>query len=722
MTTTDFRAVLGRNMNWIIPAGIFLLAAGIRIGFFLSLRTDPISTYPILDAAYYERWARDILSGIPFTEHAYFTEPGYAFLLAAFFRIFDDGKTAIAIFQMLLGSLTPVVIFLGTRKLSRSVGIAAVSGLLAAIAAPPVFYDALLLKTSVELFLLSVIVLAVASFWEKRLPLPLFGTGVIIGTTALVKANILYSVPILAVAILFRNKKADRQRVMAAAMFVLGTALAISPAGIRNYLADGSIAPINASGGPNLYIGSWEGADGSLKPPEFVSVDPEHEESSWRAFAEASLNRQLSSGDVSGFWSRKAVFEEIIPHPVRFIGLTMTKLGLIVSSRVLDDNYFPGYGAERFPILGFLLPAWILIIMGVLGTVLAMMNQSVRMTWLPVAVIALAYTGTLVLAHVAERYRIALFPMLLPGAGYFVVTTFRRIRSGRFLSAFWILIPFLILSGLAFISGETASSTTGPDMKTAIAEKADRSGDRETARRFNESALQENPFHVPSLLLASRIALEENRTGEALSYARRALRADPEAGTAELRTAYEAETGKLQGDDFGNAVKRLTDPSMGTGKIADPNYWTGMGFFRKRDFEKALPFFERASANDPENAAALGNLATCYKNTKQPDLALPLFRRIIEKDPYNLAIRFNLAQFYEAKKDTFAAMKEYEAMQDIVPGFHLARFNIAELALKRNDKNRARSELSAFIKENRGDPRKTQLIREAEQTLERIGK
>jgi tetratricopeptide (TPR) repeat protein len=258
-------------------------------------------------------------------------------------------------------------------------------------------------------------------------------------------------------------------------------------------------------------------------------------------------------------------------------------------------------------------------------------------------------------------------------------------------------------------------------MKIAIAKKALDADDREVARSLNERALQENPFHVPSLLSASRLALEEGRFEDALSYARRALRADPEAGTAEVGIAYEATTGKLAGDALRDSIDTLSKPSAGTGKISDPDYWAGMDFFRKRDFEKALPFFERAAARDPENMAALGNLATTYKNTNKPDLALPLFKRIIGSDPYNLAVRFNLAQFHEAKKDAFAAMKEYESIQAIVPGFHLIRFNIAELALKRNDKARAKAELSAFIEENRGDPRKEPLVREAERTLERIG-
>lgn len=721
MTTTNLRVIFSKHAFWIIPTAIFLLALGIRIGFFLSIRNDPVVLYPILDAAAYTKWAENILSGIPFTEHAYFTEPGYAFLLALFFRIFEDGKTAIALFQILLGSLTPVLIFFSAKRLASSVSVATVSGFLAALTAPPVFYDVLLLKTGVELFLLSILTLVITIAWEKRDPKQFFGIGALIGLTALVKANILLAAPILALAVFFRNIRRDKSTFLAAAALVFGVLLVVSPAAIRNHRADGSLTLINASGGPNLYIGVWEGADGSLKPPEFISVDPEQEESTWRAFAEASLNRKLSADEVSGFWTSQAL-REIISHPVRFADLTLTKIGLLLSSTVLDDNYFPGYGAERFPLLGYLLPAWLLIITGILGTVIAMTNRTMRVEWLPIALLALVYAGTLILAHVAERYRLALIPFLLPGAGLFLVTMVRRIRSGSFLPIFWLALPLLILSGLAFSSGENASSTTGPDMKIALAKKALDADDREVARSLGESALQENPFHVPSLLSASRLALEENRLEDALSFARRALRADPEAGTAELRIAYEATTGKLADDALRDSIEKLSEPGAGAGKVTDPDYWTGMDFFRKRDFEKALPFFERAAARDPENAAALGNLATAYKNTNKPDLALPLFRRIIGSDPYNLAVRFNLAQFHEAKKDAFAAMKEYESIQAIVPGFHLVRFNIAELALKRNDKTRARTELSTFIEENRGDSRKEPLIREAEKTLERIGK
>jgi tetratricopeptide (TPR) repeat protein len=711
---------LSRNAGVVVPIALFLVALSIRIGFFLSVKNDPLVSYPILDAAAYAEWAGHILAGTPFTEHAYFTEPGYAFLLAFFFRLFEDGKTAVAFFQILLGSLTPVLIFFSAKKLSSSQSIATLSGLLAAMAAPPVFYDVLLLKTSAELFLLSVVALVLSFIWEKQDLKHFFGLGLLIGLTALIKANILLAIPVLAFAALFRNKRPDRKTVAATVALVCGTLLAVSPATIQNYRADGSLALINASSGPNLYIGVWEGADGSLKPPEFISVNPEQEETTWRAFAEASTHRPLSAAEVSGFWTNRALIE-IITHPVRFADLTLTKIGLLISSRALDDNYFPGYGAEQFPLLGYLLPAWILIIIGILGTIIAMTNQTLRTRWLPVTILALVYAGTLLLSHIAERYRLALLPLLLPGAGLFLITMTHRVRAGSFLPIFWLAFPLLILSGFALSTGDDASSTTSPDMKTALMGKALETDNRETARALNESALRENPFHIPSLLSASRLALEENRYENALSYARRALRVDPEAGTAELRIAHEATTGKLSGDALREAVEKLSRSSVENDKIADPDYWTGMDFFRKRDFEKALPFFERAAARNPENMAAQGNLATCYKNTNRPDLALPLFKRIIEKNPYNLAVRFNLAQFHEAKKDVFAAMKEYETMQEIVPGFHLVRFNIAEIALKRGDKNRAKAELSAFIEENRGDPRKESLIREAETTLKRIG-
>ena len=72
-------------------------------------------------------------------------------------------------------------------------------------------------------------------------------------------------------------------------------------------------------------------------------------------------------------------------------------------------------------------------------------------------------------------------------------------------------------------------------LKIALAKKALDADDREVARSLGESALQENPFHVPSLLSASRLALEENRLQKGFNLLMTSVGAGFTVGSAVLR-------------------------------------------------------------------------------------------------------------------------------------------------------------------------------------------
>ena len=132
-----------------------MTAVFVRLLYMLFLFQNDVLRIPLLDAEYYLKWAHEILQGGIIGSKIFFTEPFYAYLLAFFLGLFGDtlGQTMLILFQFLLGSFFPALLyFVGKRMLSRDIGI--IAGVIASLYGPYVFYEGLLLKTSLEIYFL----------------------------------------------------------------------------------------------------------------------------------------------------------------------------------------------------------------------------------------------------------------------------------------------------------------------------------------------------------------------------------------------------------------------------------------------------------------------------------------------------------------------------------------------------------------------------------------
>lgn len=705
------------SSRFLPPLSLFGLALLLRGSFLFSVRNDPLVSIPILDAAYYLRWAETIVHGGTFFPDAYFVEPGYAFLLAAVISLF--GSTfPVLVLQTVLGGISAALLYLASVRATGRIGWSFLGGIFVACCGPLIFHDALLLKTSVEFFLLSVVSYLAITAWENQKKTSFFVLGTAIGLTAVFKANVLYALPLLAGTIFFALPEADRRaRIRLTAIFLIGAVILISPVTIRNWQKSHAFVPINASGGPNLYIGNWEGADGTLKPPEFVSVNPEHEEESWKAITESYTHRVSTLPEVSSFWSGRAI-GEILSFPERFFELSSKKLLLIFHSSEFGDNADRAYAFPLFPPLTFLPSMFIGAIFGLVGALLFLFDRRRYRTLLPLLAIGVGYAATLVAGHVAERYRLALLPFFLPFAIFtlgFLADAWRKRSFERLFSAS-LLILFLVV--LAFLP-VTASGTGIADMYANFARAERSAGNIGAARSHYESGLRADPDHIPSKTGLAEMELITGNADRAITLYREALLVQWELPTRNLGIALDIKDGKISPEE---ARAKLISPDTTENESQyDADFIEGMKYFRKRDFESALPFFERAHTKHPENESILANLATTYKNTKQAGLAEKIFLEILVDHPENLPVRFNLANLYLGKKELFPAIRELEEINRIAPGFYTSRFDLAKAYLKNGNRTKAAEHLRLFIDESSGIPGRKPLITEAEKVLDSIG-
>ena len=115
----------------------FLVISSLLLHFLYSqkIKSTPLFSLPINDAKYYLSWADSIKKGESFTSSAYFVEPGYAYLLS----LFPDFKSLI-FFQIILGSLIPVLIYYSCLKLSKNHLFSFLTSLLSVFLKTSLFY------------------------------------------------------------------------------------------------------------------------------------------------------------------------------------------------------------------------------------------------------------------------------------------------------------------------------------------------------------------------------------------------------------------------------------------------------------------------------------------------------------------------------------------------------------------------------------------------------
>ncbi len=165
----------------------------------------------------------------------FYQDPGYPYVLGALFRFAGREPAVLRAFQGLLGVGSVLLVF-SIARLLFGASAAVISGLLAALFGPLVFYESLMLRAVLIAFLaLAALRLGVSVATYKRDgALATLACGVVCGLGSLVKATAgVYALPILVVGMVVR--RADfRSAARFATLLVAGWLLALSPLIARN--------------------------------------------------------------------------------------------------------------------------------------------------------------------------------------------------------------------------------------------------------------------------------------------------------------------------------------------------------------------------------------------------------------------------------------------------------------------------------------------------------
>ncbi len=660
------------------PFGLeFALALTVRLAYLWSWHDTPLFSTPVGDARTYLAWASEIAAGDWIGREVFYQAPLYPYFLGVLHTLFGDGPWVARSAQALLGALSCALLFLsGAGFFSRRAGIVAGFGL--ALYAPAVYFDGLIQKATLDVFLFSLLLLAFAQLVDRDRPVVAFVSGVALGLLALARENSLVLVPLAAIFVAVAGPiRPPRRRALAVGLLALGLALPLVPVGLRNQAIGGTFLVTTSQLGPNLWIGNHEGASGRYEPLRPGRGDARFEREDARALAEQALGRALSPAEVSEYFRDRALaFAR--ERPAEFLGLLARKWALVWNGRELPDTEGIDAYAEHSALLRVL---HVLFGFGLLAPLAAVGVVATRRDWRRLWVLwssALLLAASVALFYVFARYRYTLVPvvMLFASAGALALADALRASSLR------------RTAELAVVAAIAAVGVNWPFVGTA------------------DSTLTH--FSVGSALL------ERGLAREALPELERAVAAQPEFAHASLRLADALrETG-----DPARALDVCDAVIAGDPGLADAHVSRGLALVALGRTDEAAAAFERALALDASHADAHNDLGNLLVAQQRSELAIAHYRRALGLRPDDANFEANLGAGLLQARVAAEALVHLERALALAPGHPTARLNRASalVLLGRIDEARA-----GFAEVIRLEPAGSPYASRAREGLARLG-
>jgi len=402
---------------------VFGVALALRLVHLAFVGGGPLFDVLIIDSAYYHERGVAIAAGQGAGEQVFFMAPLYQYFRGALYAVTGPQPLAAALLQAAGGAFTALLTaHLGARLFDRRTGLAA--GFIVALYAAQIFYDGALLTASViqllnvGALLCLVTGLARGSGSDRLGRLAL--AGVLLGVSALARANVLLFVALLLPAMVIARSNL-RGALLPWVIVLLGTVGGLLPATVRNAVVAGELVVTSANAGMNFYTGNHAGAGGVYDPPEFLtSSEPISERDDYLAEAERRMGREVSPSEASRFWLREG-FDQITTEPAAALSTIGSKLFMWLNRVEAPTNLSFYFARDHSPVLWLPLNFGTLAPFGLLGLLLLRGRRfAVLYAYL------LAYLVTCLVFFVSSEYRLPVVPLL----AVFGVQAARRLADG----------------------------------------------------------------------------------------------------------------------------------------------------------------------------------------------------------------------------------------------------------------------------------------------------
>lgn len=393
------------------------------------------SGIPMADSKYYDKIARQVAGGNLLGKHVFFLSPLYPYSLAIAYRVaemasldkvFPSDIAFARYVQCTVGSLSCVMLYwIGCLTMGRGVGILA--GLLSATYGLFIYYDGILMPSTLILFLhLLALLLFILAAKRESWVWWLMG-GIVSGFCALSHGTALLMVGAVVGWILIGPQRCGfRRRLLRSFLVLAGCLPMIALVTIRNYVVGEDFVLLTSNAGRVLFVGNNPTATGSFKA---------YPTSVWGAtLSTYASDRKRKPGDpLPSEVSRQyvdQVLQFIRDEPRHWGRLLVKKLRLFfhgIEIGINDQFYF----AKRFStVLSWPLPtAGMVIPLGLTGILCTVRSWRKHL-------LVVAFFGTQVLSFtlmfVLGRYRLVAVACLMFFAAAQMVWWVERIRSGGY--------------------------------------------------------------------------------------------------------------------------------------------------------------------------------------------------------------------------------------------------------------------------------------------------
>jgi Flp pilus assembly protein TadD len=534
----------------------------------------------------------------------------------------------VRIVQALLGASSCVFLAIAGRRF-MSVRAGLMAGLLLAIYPEAIFWDGLIQKSSLDLFLMTLLLATLGALLPGPRRTWLIVAGVVMGAFMLNRENarILYPIVMWWLIAYFRDVPI-RRRLAWAAVVTASTAAVLLPVGVRNLVVGGEFLISTSQLGPNFYIGNHIGAQGAYEPLVAGHGNPMDEREDAKRLAEQAVGHPLSPTAISRYWFTRTV-EEVLQQPVAWVRLLGRKLLLTMNAGELVDSE----SMQEYARFSRLLRALQWMSFGVVLPLAVLGAWITRRAWRSLVVLYASGAGlalSVVAFYVMSRYRFPLVPIALLFAGATVAA-----------------IPAIRAEWRSWIPGALGAAGI--------------------------AALSHLPLTQVSNTTHANVGAELIRVGrsaEAVPLLQEAVRLAPGDPTAhyDLGIAFERTGGRDQAlVEFREAVRLKPDFGAALEALASGHLSLAAALQMKGQSRDAIPHYEAGLALKPDSAEAHSNLALALAEVGRTGEAADHFRTALRLQPDNFGVRANFGDLLLSLGRTAEAIGEYEKALRLAP-------------------------------------------------------
>jgi tetratricopeptide (TPR) repeat protein len=656
---------------------VVVLAAALvlRLWHLWSLRASPFWDVLLGDARSYDTWGREIAAGDWAGRGVFYQSPLYAYFLAAIYSI-RPSLLLIRLAQAIVGAVACVLLgYAASRWFDRRAGLLA--GIVLAAYAPAIFFGALIQKSVLDLFFLCLLLALIGAAADAPRPAGLWiAAGAALGALALTRENALVFVPLI-LAWLWLDPRFERAaRPRMTAMLIAGVAIALVPVGVRNRIVGGEFHLTTAQSGPNLFIGNNPQADGTYVPLRPGRGSPDYERIDATALAEHATGRHLTPGEVSEYWTRRAI-EYVHTRPLDWLALEGRKFRLLSNADEVIDTESQESHAEYSPVLrltGRVAHFGVLAPLAALGIWMTWRDR--RRLWILHGMIA-AYAASVLAFYVVARYRLPLAPLLIPFAAVALGRSIEFLRARalaeRSLAAVTVA-AVAIACNWPTISIDAMRAATYHNLGAALQEDG-RVDDAVAAYR---RALQSEPDYALSHEGLGSALRRQGKLDEAILHLRQAVRLHPGFVDARFNLANAlAERGDAnEAIALYEEVLRQHPDGIDPKSNVDVYSNLGLALMAGGRVDEAIERFRRAALLDPASATAQFNLGHALSTQGDFEEAATHLARAAQADSASAPARYELGNVYLAQRRLEQAAIQYREALRLSPSFADAHNNL----------------------------------------------